>query len=326
MKYIAIILMVLWSSLSFSSEPFRIYVSSSGDDYNDGLTNSYPIKTLVKAQDILETYNPDQSIEIHINQGTYTSQSVVWTYTNGNSITFTPINFTNDRPVFDGKGSVGTWFKLRKTNGSASNLKFRYIKVQNYNTAMSFEGNRKYVSNWNSSNELYGMYFYRIGGKFTNFDYSTAAVRFVNSRNNSIVNTHFVDVLNNSSKSSLIHAIYFAHYSSHNEVLRNRFLRTNGDPIRVRDESNYNYISDNRFYSSGSAAFYSDWYCSSETTNGVCTKETGECSSEGNEFRNNDLYSGYNGEIRTFKYYGSDDHCGALSAPRLRTSGNIKHY
>jgi len=326
MKYLVIIFMLVCSSFSHSSEPFKIFISPSGNDYADGLTNSFPIKTLARAQNILETYNPNQSIEIHINQGTYYGQSVIWTYTNGYSITFTPVNFTKDRPIFDGGENISTWFKLSKGNGSPSKLKFRYIKVQNYNTAMSFNGNRKYESSWNSSNELYGMYFYKIGGKFTNFNYSTAAVRFVNSRNNSVVNTHFVDVQNNSSEASLIHAIYFAHYSSLNEVVKNRFENINGDPIRVRDSSNYNYIAENKFYSAGKVAFYSDWYCSSDTTTNTCTKPSRECPSIGNEFRSNDLYGGFNGGIKMFKYYGNDYYCGALSAPRLRTSGNVKYY
>ena len=324
MRYTVIILLFIWSNLCYSSEPFKIFLSPSGNDYNEGVTNAYPIKTLARAQQVLEMHNPDQPIEVHIGQGVYFSQSVVWTYTNGHSITFTPINFTTDRPVFDGAG-IDTWFKLSKADGAASSLKFRYIKVQNYNTAMSFNGNRNYVSNWNSGNGLYGMYFYRIGGRYSSSSYSTAAVRFVNSRENSIVNTHFVDILNNSAQASAIHAIYFAHYSSNNEVLRNRFLRVNGDPIKIRDESNYNYIADNRFYSSGKEAFYQGWYCN-QSVRTDCTKVSGECPSIGNEFRNNDLYGGYNGAIKVFDLREDDNYCGPLSSPRLRTSGNMKYY
>ncbi|WKD50244.1 hypothetical protein [Microbulbifer spongiae] len=334
MKFIVLFFIVLWSNNSYSEGSFKIFISPSGNDYNEGLTNSYPIKTLSRAQDVLELYNSGLPVEIHINQGTYYHQSVFWTYTNGHSITFTPVNFTNERPVFDGGGNINTWFTLSKSNRSSSKLKFRYIKVQNYHTAMSFEGKRNYVSNWNSENELYGMFFYRIGGKYTNFGNSTAAVRFVNSRSNSIANTHFVDILNNSAGASAIHAIYFAHYSSHNEVLRNRFLRINGDPIKVRDESNYNYMADNRFYSSGRIAFYQGWYCNADTRGwnldgsnpGGCTKSTGECPSIGNVFRSNYLYGGYGGAIKVFDIREDDNYCGPLSSPRLRTSNNVKYY
>ncbi len=324
MKYVLLIAMAMLSGISYALEPFKIFVSPSGSDDNNGLEYSYPIKSLSRAQDILRARNPNQPIEIHISQGTYLSQSVVWSYTNGHSITFTPIDFTNDRPVFDGEGS-DTWFKLSKKNGKASNLKFRYIKVQNYNTAMSFEGNRANLESWNSENELYGMYFYRIGGQFSNSSHSTAAVRFVNSKNNSVINSHFVEILNNDAQASAIHALYFAHYSSNNKVLRNRFLTINGDPIKVRDESNYNYIADNKFYSSGKDTFYQEWYCN-PSVRSDCTKVSGECPSIGNEFRNNDLYGGYSGAIKMFMLRESDNYCGELSIPRLRTSDNVKYY
>jgi len=325
MKYIAVMLLVIWSSVSYSSSPFKLFVSPSGNDKNDGLSNSVPIITLSRAQDILESYDPNQAIEIHIDQGTYYGQSVIWTYTNGHSITFTPIDFTSERPIFDGGGTLETWFTLNKTNGTASNLRFRYIKVQNYNTAMSFNGNRNQVSHWNSGNELYGMFFSRIGGRYSTSSYSTAAIRFVNSRDNSISNNHFVDILNNSAEASAIHAIYFAHYSSNNIVFKNRFLRVNGDPIKIRDESNFNSISDNRFYSSGNIAFYQGWYCNKKIRDD-CTKASGECPSIGNEFRKNDLYGGYTGAIKSFNIREDDDYCGLPSTPRLKVSGNAKYY
>ncbi|WP_223669630.1 cupredoxin domain-containing protein [Kangiella shandongensis] len=333
MKYILLIITIVFSITSTASESFRIFISPSGSDQNEGFTYFQPIKTLKRAQEVLKSYNPNEPIEIHIDPGTYYFQSVTWDYSNGHSITFTPTSFIKERPVFDG-GGLDTWFKLRKSGGTASKLKFRYIKVQNYNTAMSFNGNRNYVSSWNSANELYGMYFYRIGGKYSNSEYSTAAVRFVNSRNNSIVNSHFVDILNTPEWSSAIHAVYIAHHSSNNEVLRNRFLNINGDPIKVRDESNYNYIADNRFYSSGKEAFYQAWYCNADergwnldgNNDGGCTLESGECPSIGNEFRNNDLYGGYSGAINVFSVREDNNYCGSLSAPRLRTSGNVKYY
>ena len=324
MKYLVIIFIVMWSNISYSSNAFKIYLSPQGSDSDRGLTKSYPVETLARAQEILKTYDPNQEIEVHINQGTYYDQSVIWTYTNGHSITFKPTDTSKGRPVFDGGGSIATWFKLSKSNGSESSLKFRYIKVQNYNIAMSFEGNRNDFASWNSGNELYGMYFYRIGGKYTDFKYSPAAIRFANSRNNIVENSYFVDILNDSKTASYIHAIYFAHYSSDNKVVRNQFHTINGDPIRVRDESNYNYIAGNRFYSSGARAFYSDWYCNEDTRD--CSKASGECPSIGNEFHYNDLYSGYDGIIEAFTYYGENNHCGVLPAPRIRASGNKLYY
>ena len=352
MNYLLSILMMIWTIglnaatlfSSFSAPTYevaarsetpityKIYVSPDGFDNNDG-SETYPVETLARAQDILKAVNPDNSIEIHIEQGIYYGQTVVWTYTNGHPILFTPKNYAKERPVFDGLGS-DTWFKLKKSGGTRSYLKFHYIKVQNYNTAMSFEGNRRdYENGWNSGNELYGMYFYRIGGEYSQEGRSTAAVRFKNSRNNSVINSHFVDIKNDKQDASSLHAIYIAHHSSYNEILRNRFLRANGDPIRVRDESNYNYIAENEFDNTGHSAYYSGWYCVKDKTNydadpdnDRCTKPD-ECPSIGNEFRNNKLYGGYSWakrKVKVFKLYFDDDYCGPLTTPRLRTSGNIK--
>jgi len=321
MKFLLVILLVAWGGCANSAEPFMIFVSPVGNDSNDGLLDAYPVRTLRRAQDILEEHDPDRSIEIHINQGTYFNQSVIWTYSNNHSITFTPINFTKERPIFDGNGLKKTWFKLNISTHSFTQLKFRYIKVQNYNTAMSFEGNRNHESAWNAGNELYGMYFYRIGGRYSNSDYSTAAVRFVNSRNNSIINTHFVDILNIADQAAAIHAIYFAHYSSNNKVLRNTFLGINGDPIKVRDQSNYNYISNNRFESSGNSAFYQEWYCNKSIRND-CTKVIGECPSIGNEFRDNILNRGFSTDIKKYFISGDNDFCGVLKTSRLKVLGN----
>ena len=106
-------------------------------------------------------------------------------------------------------------------------------------------------------------------------------------------------------------------------IERNRFADINGDPVKIRDASNHNRASENWFYQDGedrvllggvlrSRAFY-------------CTKPTPECPSVGNEFRYNQLYDGFYGEIATFKLSGLDNACGPLPEPRLRTSGNVQH-
>jgi len=70
-------------------------------------------------------------------------------------------------------------------------------------------------------------------------------------------------------------------------------------------------------------AFHSEWFCEAERSD--CTKPTPERPSIGNEFRSNQLYNGYDGEIATFKLFGPDDACGPLPEPRLRTSGNVQY-
>ncbi|WP_444922758.1 hypothetical protein ACJJH9_11030 [Microbulbifer sp. DLAB2-AF] len=323
MRVLLILIVSFSCSSAFPTETFKVYMSAEGSDYSDGLSVSEPIKSLKKAQEILNKYNPNTSIEIHIAPGTYFNQHVVWTYTNGKEIVFTSEGFSKERPVFDGGGNFRTWFTLRKADGSDSNLTFMYLKIQNYNTAISFEGNRVDISKWNSRNILYGMYFYKIGGAYSRFEYSTAALRFVNSRNNYILNSHFVDISNNSARAHLIHSIYLAHHSSYNLISRNRFVRNSGDPIRVRDQSNFNQVVRNRFYFSGYDAYYSEWYCSPETSREECTKPTPECPSIANEFRQNLLFKGYYGKVRLFKFFGSNGYC---QPTRLSTSDNFFDY
>lgn len=312
-----------------SINSFKIYMSTYGNDINNGLDSNHAVITLNKVQEILFDSLPDRDIEIHIRPGNYYNQIVSWTFTNGKKITFTAKDFTKDRPIFDGQGNE-TWFKLNTANGSNSNLNFRYIKVQNYKTGISFNGNRDNPSNgWNGNNHLYGMYFYNIGNKFTiNKKPSTAAVRMVNSQNNSVINCHFVNIENIDSGLAGLHALYIAHYSSHNEIYRNRYENICGVPIKVRDESNYNKIEDNNFIRTGDIAFYQCWYCDPAThlPPDTCTKVGGECPSYGNEFRDNDCNKNYYGNTpNLFKEYGDSTFCGFLPAKRLRTSGNINH-
>lgn len=300
---------------------YKLYMAPYGNDSKNGLSAANAVKTLSRIQSILKVVKPNADVEVHIAPGIYYGQEVVWTYVHPKKITFTPVNFTKLRPVFDGLGK-DKWFRLAVSSGKNTNLYFRYIKVQNYWMAMHLHGNRNNPgSGWNGNNHLYGMYFYRIGSKYsTTNSYSPGMVDLVNSRNNTIVNSHFYYGVNSvPSQYSAFHALYFAHHSSGNQVLRNRIERISGDPMRIRDLSNYNKIKDNRFIRAGAAAFYSDWYC----TGSACTKPGGECPSYGNEFRNNDCYRGfYNSYISLFKAFGSSSYCGATPAPWLRTSGN----
>jgi hypothetical protein len=185
---------------------------------------------------------------------------------------------------------------------------------------VSFNGRREEVNTllgWNGSNSLEDMRLLRIGAKFTvdPDDYSTAAVRFVNSRNNVVRNSLFGEIENDPAKAHSLHAIYIAHRSSNNLIEGNQFSIVSGDAVRVRDASDYNRIFHNSYVKAGDYG-YSEWYC--DISRSDCTSPVYECPSFGNEFRNNDLVDGYRGTIGTFYYHQGMD----VSCPRLRTSGN----
>jgi len=165
----------LENDLHENLDHFTLYLSPYGDDDNNGLSLVSPILSLQKAHDILLEYQPQIPVDIIINAGTYYFQEVKWRYTNGHEITFKAFNQEIDRPIFDGSLVSDTWFTFDGKQGKASYLNFRHLKVQNYNVGMTFRGDRENINAWNGYNELYSMYFYRIGGMYYSAKHSTAA-------------------------------------------------------------------------------------------------------------------------------------------------------
>lgn len=318
------------------SGPVVIYMAPDGDDARDGSSPAAAILTTTRAQQLVEGVGA-RDVEIRIAMGTYYAQKVVWTQTRpDNSITFT--RWPSDgpgRPVFDGCEGPdgpcpgGTWFQLRHSAGEETNLEFHYIRVENYGTAISLNGARNDEATSNGSNRIYGCYFANIGNVFNPaLNPSTAAVRLVNSDDNTIENNHFVNVVNTTS-GGLIHAIYAAHMSDRNVIRANRFKVSTGDPVRLRDFSNDNVITDNRFIQVGTQAGYTDWYCDHDVRDD-CTKVGPECPSWGNSFRDNLLDGKYDcTALGTFHYFQDDATTGcsppSADARRLRTSGNTQH-
>lgn len=312
--------------------PFVLWMAPDGEDTRDGRTPQTAIQTLGRAHQILKGAAPTTDVEVRIAPGRYRGQKVVWTFSvPGHTVTLTRLAGEQARPVFDGCLSAdncpgGTWFILQRKDGQRTGIVFHYLHIENYQTAISFNGGRDAESQSNGGNRIYGCYFNRIGNVFNPaLAPSTAAVRLVNSDDNEIANNHFVNIINTTSP-GLLHAIYAAHMSDRNQIARNRFENNAGDPVRLRDFSNDNVIQNNRFKKVGIEAGYTEWYCD-HAARTDCTKPTPECPSWGNQFRDNELNGNYAcAQLATFKYFQGDSTAGcappSAEARRLRTSGN----
>lgn len=314
---------VIVSVLAGCSQPvYRLYVSPQGDDARSGLSPQQAIASLSHAHELVLQAQPNTAIDVVVGAGVYHHQAVRWTYTNGYPITIGARDDVAQKPIFDGGGKTHTWFTLHNHSAQLSHVMLRNLQIQYYHTGISLQGDRDNPLGFNGANELHGMRFINIGGLFTTFGYSNAAVRLVNSRDNVISDCEFTNILNESAGASAIHGVYIAHYSSGNQIRDNRFSHINGDPIKVRDRSNANIIADNRFEQTGKRAYYQGWYCNKATRND-CTKADRECPSQGNVFRDNTLLGGFEKEIPVSIIRDADDACGVLSQLRLQHSGNV---
>ena len=312
---------------------WRIYVAPDGDDAATGTSMEESVKTLKRVHQLVAAGAGSQDIEVRIAPGDYYGQSVTWTATMpDHSIKFMPLNDDKVRPVFDGCLATGecpggTWFKLSHSAGEETNLIFWYIRVQNYGTAISLNGNRNAEENSNGSNTIYGCYLDSIGNVFNpSLSASTAVVRLVNSDDNLIRNNHFVSGINTSS-AGLIHSIYVAHMSDRNQILKNRFKLQSGDAIRIRDYSNDNVIEENKFIAAGISAGYTEWYCDHDIADNKCTKVGPECPSWKNVFRYNLLDGNFEcAALGTWKLFQDDQTTGCSppspGAKRVSTAGN----
>lgn len=333
-----LILLIGAGALAGAAEPLRYYLSPDGQDSNSGESAAEPLRTLVRVHQLLVLAKPQRDVEVLIAPGLYQGQRTVWTYTHPNySITFKPDSPDSPMPVFDGgvpdgQGGFdypgGTWFRLNHSAGQATNLVFHRLRIQNYWDAISFNGNRNSQSAFNGRNIIRECYFYRIGNIVNpSLNGSTACIRFVNSKFNIVENNDFVDLINTTG-GGLLHATYIAHLSDKNQIHRNRFINHTGDPVRVRDYSNFNDVGDNVYIRAGTGGGYTEWYCDHDTRTD-CTKPGGECPSWENEFRYNFLVSTYTGgRLPAFQYFQDDEASGCLSpfegARRLSTSGNTR--
>lgn len=194
---------------------------------------------------------------------------------------------SKSRPVFDGNGKGGTWFILHAPVQNGARFTFSGLEVTNYITAMSFNGGRKDLDKYLGNNVVENMVFKNIG-QVAKADSkpSTAAVRLVNTRGNTIRDNRFIGI-RNEQNCELLHSIYLAHHSSGNKITGNTFENVCGSPIRMRDNSNDNIASGNTFRNVQARAVFDEWYCSDKRNAACREKPAPECPSWGNRYEAN---------------------------------------
>jgi hypothetical protein len=348
--------------------PLRIYMRANGSDLNSGLTESQSVRNLWRVQEILKNLggeglgfecvadcgpgdeswwavNQNRNVEVHISPavGKYYGQSLYpggareWTLSNAfYSIKFMPLNgYDGVRPIFNGcAGSSGpclnsTFFRIDKSG--RTNIIFHYIHVEQYNNGIVFVGPTEGANN--EYNAIYGSKFYQIGDAYTQVTGGVEAVAFQNSSNNSVENTHFVQ-LNRATAPRQLHAIYIAHDSDSNHIRGNRFAENTGTPVRVRDGSDYNNIVENTFIKVGpeDGAAFEEWFDRQGTGSSCADELAGDGNGEGCSCENQFRYNSLDGnwlchDLPAFTYvqYPHDigGNCGT-ALYRLHTGGNIR--
>jgi parallel beta-helix repeat protein len=241
----------------------NLWVSSSGDDSNDGRSEATPLRSLQRANDLLcqQTWRRcsgiGKTVKVTIAAGIYPYANTVWSYSDPNHAT----QIIGQDVVMDGRYSTDFGLHISPKN-ARSNIQVFYIKWTRYLRGGMTIG-------VGDHNRIYKNTFYRIGSYYSKQPEAVAyaGIYLYDNQDTSIEKSVFVDILNTGSGYSHEHGLYIIH-STNNRVTGSTFSNVGGDPIRVRDASNYNTISGNTFTNTGSNGYIGDWRClnSADTT------------------------------------------------------------
>jgi len=281
---------VLFFIGSASASDLTLYVAPNGDNQSSGMNGDAAVKSLQVAVNKALSHSAQglSKRKIVVLPGNYLEQvTVVKDIPDDKPLVISGTIQSGVRPVFNGNGKGRSWLVLESASGKPSRLTIENIEVANYVTAISLNGQRTLINASNSENIIQNNIFRNIGQiSFPEGKPSTAAVRLVNSRSNQIIQNQFINIRNNVGCGAL-HSIYIAHYSSENVIQGNIFDGGCGATIKTRDASNSNIIRNNRFFDQSEPVFL-DSFCDKDSRDD-CTKETSECPSWGNVFRDNKM-------------------------------------
>lgn len=231
-------------------------------------TEQAPLATLQGVQEELVRLNKEskikENITVYIHNGVYQNHpSVTWTFRTGSTITFTSaekISRSYSRPVFDGNGSA-FFLDYHNHKDRPTTLVIENLQVQNYVNGITLRDNGAEAPVKN--HQIRNMVFTNIGNKYQNPDLDTidgyAAIRLIEVSNASLRNSTFKN-LENTTGPAKIHAFYLANGSSNNSIVNHQITNVSGDPLRVRNNSNYNTFDNIRMTKTGQYALgLSEW-------------------------------------------------------------------
>lgn len=225
------------------------------------------------------------TIKFLIHEGTYNRQAATLYPKNGVHYEFTSASNGEHLPSFNGHRQQLTWLRIISTNGFGTSVTISRLKIKNYVTAISIEGDREDPNKFNAENKILNMRFENIGQTSPTSPPSTAVIRLVNSRANEILDNTFLNI-KNVKDCSLLHTIYLAHHSSDNSIQHNSFTNFCGSAIRVRDNSNRNTVRLNSFTDIRNEQLMDQWFCD-KSLRQDCTKKQPEQYSHSNIFEMN---------------------------------------
>ena len=235
----------------------NLWVSSSGDDSNDGRSAATPLRSLQRANDLLcsqtllrRCAGIGKTVKVTIAAGTYPSVRTTWSYSDPTYAT----QIIGQDVVMDGRFFKDWGLHIAPKN-DRSNVQVFYIKWTRYlRGGITIGGG--------SHNRIYRNTFHRMGSYYSNLPefLGFAGVYMIDSKDNSIEKSMFANILNTGAGYSKEHGLYIVH-STNNRVTGSTFANVGGDPIRIRDAANDNTISGNAFINSGSLGYIGDWRC-----------------------------------------------------------------
>lgn len=248
-----------------------LYVDPSGNDSHRGLSPDAPLKTLYQAQKNLDlfmsyfkphtTHKGDRFFIKIFARGIFYGQTMDWNHPHKN-VHFELASWPGSKAEFYGfrhpcfDCASGTYFfnaYSEKTIFKAYKGFSGYGSVALRNLTIKYYGSGINIAAWPDTKptniEITGNTFYRIG-QIANPNVWTprySAVMLKNIDNALIKDNLFMQIENKPTDyPEWIHGIYIKS-SDYNKIINNHFNSISGEPVKLRDGSDYNIVSHNTF-------------------------------------------------------------------------------